>query len=328
MRGKRAQPSPAPFWSRITPAHAGKTGRCTHAQRRNRDHPRACGENARCMDSWSRMTGSPPRMRGKPLLADFLTDLFGITPAHAGKTCSRLPHFGSPRDHPRACGENVSIHSQNFLHSGSPPRMRGKLKPAVADEVSGRITPAHAGKTETLIIQCLWKWDHPRACGENCINSYLALLGKGSPPRMRGKQIFVKGSQILTGITPAHAGKTTRWRLSSFSYGDHPRACGENTAEQIRARRHRGSPPRMRGKRKDGSGGLKKWGITPAHAGKTLTMTIAACSPRDHPRACGENPLSFAILLEQRGSPPRMRGKHFGKGVFPWLILVLSLDPL
>jgi len=23
-----------------------------------------------------------------------------------------------------------------------------------------------------------------------------------------------------------------------------------------------------------------------------------------------------------------VRGKHFGNGVFPWLILVLSLDPL
>ena len=188
MRGKRAQPSPAPFWSRITPAHAGKTGRCTHAQRRNRDHPRACGENARCMDSWSRMTGSPPRMRGKPLLADFLTDLFGITPAHAGKTCSRLPHFGSPRDHPRACGENVSIHSQNFLHSGSPPRMRGKQSFTALILASPGITPAHAGKTRQASRKCRSRWDHPRACGENLVEDPRARGILGSPPRMRGKR--------------------------------------------------------------------------------------------------------------------------------------------
>ena len=249
MRGKRAQPSPAPFWSRITPAHAGKTGRCTHAQRRNRDHPRACGENARCMDSWSRMTGSPPRMRGKPLLADFLTDLFGITPAHAGKTCSRLPHFGSPRDHPRACGENVSIHSQNFLHSGSPPRMRGKLKPAVADEVSGRITPAHAGKTRNSHSSTFRSRDHPRACGENLDLKLREIDMKGSPPRMRGKQSFTALILASPGITPAHAGKTRQASRKCRSRWDHPRACGENLVEDPRARGILGSPPRMRGKR-------------------------------------------------------------------------------
>ena len=50
--------------------------------------------------------------------------------------------------------------------------------------------------------------------------------------------------------------------------------------------------------------------------------------PEDHPRACGENARGSGKALIVPGSPPRMRGKHFGNGVFPWLILVLSLDPL
>ena len=70
------------------------------------------------------------------------------------------------------------------------------------------------------------------------------------------------------------------------------------------------------------------YGITPAHAGKTASGLPPEECDRDHPRACGENERKLEEEELKRGSPPRMRGKHFGKGVFPWLILVLSLDPL
>ena len=69
-------------------------------------------------------------------------------------------------------------------------------------------------------------------------------------------------------------------------------------------------------------------GITPAHAGKTGIKAAFNLDFGDHPRACGENAALKAPVVLCLGSPPRMRGKHFGKGVFPWLILVLSLDPL
>ena len=35
---------------------------------------------------------------------------------------------------------------------GSPPRMRGKLKPCCLKRIGDRITPAHAGKT--LLSEC------------------------------------------------------------------------------------------------------------------------------------------------------------------------------
>ena len=68
--------------------------------------------------------------------------------------------------------------------------------------------------------------------------------------------------------------------------------------------------------------------ITPAHAGKTISFMQGKDFSEDHPRACGENGGFRRELRPFGGSPPRMRGKHFGNGVFPWLILVLSLDPL
>ena len=89
-----------------------------------------------------------------------------------------------------------------------------------------------------------------------------------------------------------------------------------------------GSPPRMRGKLHPVAMPHDGGGITPAHAGKTYRKRRGRGARRDHPRACGENVVYTKLRAGILGSPPRMRGKHFGKGVFPWLILVLSLDPL
>ena len=151
---------------------------------------------------------------------------------------------------------------------------------------------------------------------------------KGSPPRMRGKPTM--DLEKLTGdrITPAHAGKTTLITFSTRHRKDHPRACGENTSLFYWKCNGKGSPPRMRGKRLALKNGRGDVGITPAHAGKTGNGRLAAARGRDHPRACGENSFRSPAWTAPAGSPPRMRGKHFGNGVFPWLILVLSLDPL
>ena len=145
---------------------------------------------------------------------------------------------------------------------------------------------------------------------------------------MRGKLIPAFTFPYLSGITPAHAGKTGREQSYRRESRDHPRACGENsqTIEEIILTA--GSPPRMRGKLAPPLRVLLQPRITPAHAGKTNLQSPSAALQWDHPRACGENFKFTPKSTPTRGSPPRMRGKHFGKGVFPWLILVLSLDPL
>ena len=78
----------------ITPAYAGKRHLPNYPQVDSQDHPRLCGEKL-----WKRVvsttpTGSPPPMRGKALPVTFLSVMFGITPAYAGKRFSR-PRRGS-----------------------------------------------------------------------------------------------------------------------------------------------------------------------------------------------------------------------------------------
>ena len=108
MRGKLWLVSGQETGSRITPAHAGKTGTEQKRCECDGDHPRACGENLSTSRSPEMMRGSPPRMRGKPYFMMRRIGWNRITPAHAGKTYFRHAMSSKQQDHPRACGENTS----------------------------------------------------------------------------------------------------------------------------------------------------------------------------------------------------------------------------
>ena len=126
MRGKRFYKLITAASGRITPAHAGKTVPPIVKSRHNKDHPRACGENNPPLRFIVVYLGSPPRMRGKRKDPLTVYSRHRITPAHAGKTYEDVTFNNIAEDHPRACGENLSIHPFHLQYLGSPPRMRGK----------------------------------------------------------------------------------------------------------------------------------------------------------------------------------------------------------
>ena len=188
MRGKVSKEFFTKSGKGITPAHAGKS----YSLKPLSTHPR----------------GSPPHMRGKGSENDGLHYDSRITPAHAGKRNHHLKIKSICRDHPRTCGEKQG--GTSFLESGlgSPPHMRGKVRPPPLSGSPVGITPAHAGKS-TLSIG--------------------SAYGKlGSPPHMRGKVRLSSGYLATKRITPAHAGK-------SFYQV-------QNRYHRL------GSPPHMRGK--------------------------------------------------------------------------------
>ena len=132
----------------------------------------------------------------------------GITPAHAGKSCCGKHKAMHVWDHPRACGEKPGRSGHAHNRRGSPPRMRGKALKILSSYDKRGITPAHAGKSISIYFTGGGEWDHPRACGEKAIPTDGGRALTGSPPRMRGKDCFVKGETQSYGITPAHAGKS------------------------------------------------------------------------------------------------------------------------
>ena len=167
MRGKLSKRACRELRARITPADAGKTHTEKNADTDGQDHPRGCGENCPLSGAHGLTLGSPPRMRGKPELANSASAAVGITPADAGKTLNATCFTSMTWDHPRGCGENAIAVSIHRTLLGSPPRMRGKHNPIKQAQKKIRITPADAGKTWTMEHLPKMDEDHPRGCGEN-----------------------------------------------------------------------------------------------------------------------------------------------------------------
>ena len=206
MRGQEAGGRTQKVRDRITPAHAGKSGHDAGCPRCGQDHPRPCGEKPCTLLGDAMAAGSPPPMRGKGTFFLQNVPLHRITPAHAGKS-PRCNYFrGSPKDHPRPCGEKEQVRPTAAGRRGSPPPMRGKE--SVMDYVSIGIM------------------DHPRPCGEKVGVRVRVRAGGGSPPPMRGK-VHMAFYPPLIGITPAHAGKSPYMLTLTQKNWDHPRPCGE-----------------------------------------------------------------------------------------------------
>ncbi len=136
--------------------------------------------------------------------------LLRITPAGAGKTGFESSCFGHWQDHPRRCGENLSLYLFRCSLLGSPPQVRGKLSSFGMVSAPCRITPAGAGKTLRFGSNTLCRWDHPRRCGENHFPIMRVAEQTGSPPQVRGKHAIVRTGDNAYRITPAGAGKTLK----------------------------------------------------------------------------------------------------------------------
>ena len=92
----------------IIPAYAGSSAGLSSSCPARWDHPRACGEQR--PPSWAplRPAGSSPRMRGADQGRVRQPRRVGIIPAHAGSRWRWTSRTAPSRDHPRACGEQVS----------------------------------------------------------------------------------------------------------------------------------------------------------------------------------------------------------------------------
>ena len=150
----------------ITPACAGKSRPCPAHSRSTGDHPRVCGEKVMHSQMAHQTGRSPPRVRGKAQLHGGSVLLAGITPACAGKSLTRFCRYSFHWDHPRVCGEKLSLQTRLHRCLGSPPRVRGKEAHQHKRQRAHRITPACAGKRLISWQTTARAGDHPRVCGE------------------------------------------------------------------------------------------------------------------------------------------------------------------
>ena len=257
----------------LIPAHAGKTAGERVLGGVHWAHPRSRGENPRASLRMVSFMGSSPLTRGKLSRAIKVETLEGLIPAHAGKT----PTWSTPTvacwAHPRSRGENLYGTRPLGRRYGSSPLTRGKHKHTQGHRPGYGLIPAHAGKTVVGCCQVVRVWAHPRSRGENHQRLDRGRRAWGSSPLTRGKQSRCRSQEIVSGLIPAHAGKTRPPAEAADGTTAHPRSRGENKTPLKNQHTEQGSSPLTRGKllvAREGQGGE---GLIPAHAGKTILLT-------------------------------------------------------
>ena len=133
---------------------------------------------------------------------------------------------------------------------------------------------------------------------------------QGSSPLTRGKLRLPINVCIMTGLIPAHAGKTRSGDRRPFRTPAHPRSRGENIQSPSQTVKTSGSSPLTRGKQTHATWLNILAGLIPAHAGKTRGQRRARDSDRAHPRSRGENSSEAGDEKGSTGSSPLTRGKR------------------
>ena len=214
-RGKHRTDSCGLPPGRLIPAHAGKT-QCSSARLSAWPaHPRSRGENDALSPVCRAARGSSPLTRGKRRIRAAPARPRRLIPAHAGKTWLAFAARASIAAHPRSRGENALMGMIYSPEDGSSPLTRGKrdaFAPGVGDP---GLIPAHAGKTSTRRCRRSRASAHPRSRGENFVPRRFQLRQLGSSPLTRGKLTLGSASSSVTGLIPAHAGKTSVWKTAA-----------------------------------------------------------------------------------------------------------------
>ena len=252
-------------------------------------HPRSRGENGFVSSAAAASVGSSPLTRGKRGGCSAPRADTWLIPAHAGKTPPGIDVERPCRAHPRSRGENTSGDGTWSCPTGSSPLTRGKQAPYANRRTLHGLIPAHAGKTISPVLTLSMTQAHPRSRGENVVGWWGGGCQVGSSPLTRGKLGDAGARTLLSGLIPAHAGKTSAPCRSRPGSRAHPRSRGENGGLHYQGLEGGGSSPLTRGKRGRARRGARPPRLIPAHAGKTSRVIWSVMSCPAHPRSRGEN---------------------------------------
>ena len=294
----------------LTPACAGTSRTAPPAANFGRAHPRVRGDVDFCDGCGFGDEGSPPRARGR-LGRDRVADrAAGLTPACAGTSTSPDPRMVGKR--------------------GSPPRARGRQVGANPPFDGFGLTPACAGTSHLCRAGPVLPGAHPRVRGDVTAMACSVKIGRGSPPRARGRPRREDRDDARRGLTPACAGTSARLAPTGSASRAHPRVRGDVNRVAGRGIGDAGSPPRARGRLWLPADHLAPWGLTPACAGTSRfgrpgrrgcwahprvrgdvssSRTALSRWSRAHPRVRGDVVLGCGFALLVVGSPPRARGR-------------------
>ncbi len=267
VRGREYAELLAPCPPRNIPARAGPSRGRSPRRCRASEHPRACGAERSSSLPPSSFHGTSPRMRGRVDVERAAVGGVRNIPARAGPRCGRGVGTSRRGEHPRACGAEYRRPRRRPPRCGTSPRVRGREQRGDPLCALGGNIPARAGPSAP---RCTGVWgvvEHPRACGAEGDAFEAAWNARGTSPRVRGRVRRGPLDLRQRRNIPARAGPSPAARGSARRAGEHPRACG---AESARSR----------------SRSVRRRNI-PARAGPRPLRRQLPRTPGEHPRACG-----------------------------------------
>ena len=152
---------------RFTPTRVGTTSCSVIHGSRATVHPHACGDDQRVLALVRPGDGSPPRVWGRPAPAGSSLNPVRFTPTRVGTTGPRGFEPQSSSVHPHACGDDPNVSGNEFIRSGSPPRVWGRLGLLGTGQGRYRFTPTRVGTTPTRGASGRGCPVHPHACGDD-----------------------------------------------------------------------------------------------------------------------------------------------------------------
>ena len=126
------------------------------------------------------------------------------------------------------------------------------------------------------------------------------------------------------GITSACAEQTRPQRWRPAERRDHLRVCGADRRVDEERKPVRGSPPRVRSRRRAHCCCSFSAGITSACAEQTYIVTSVKILVQDHLRVCGADRFLILVQVLAPGSPPRVRSRRVRIQQFVGLVGITS----
>ena len=160
---------------------------------------------------------TPPQMRGTPPCTHQLRKTKGNTPADAGNSIRKESGPRATQKHPRRCGELTRRPAMTSSTAETPPQMRGTPIDIFENASRFRNTPADAGNSTVGRETARPLRKHPRRCGELSTSGMTSETISETPPQMRGTRQTRCRWTLVARNTPADAGNSAIYRISTQS---------------------------------------------------------------------------------------------------------------
>ena len=295
---------------RSIPACAGEPGSSSRGIRWRAVYPRVCGGTSGVVPQASGPRGLSPRVRGNLAGGPGSPPASGSIPACAGEPVRCASSLPKPAVYPRVCGGTTAAPASSVRPQGLSPRVRGNHGCAGFERTAAGSIPACAGEPVPMRSAIRRARVYPRVCGGTAPAQARTVAFGGLSPRVRGNRRTKAAAVGYNRSIPACAGEPLAHFAELTDGAVYPRVCGGTQTQVIPLRPHLGLSPRVRGNllRRQKQIWLR-WSI-PACAGEPRPRAARTPKFRVYPRVCGGTAAQAAVMLDERGLSPRVRGNR------------------